>query len=328
MSRSDAVRRRGTFRALLMLALVAAIVLPVVGLRVLAKDSPEAVSRTGSVTLTPGHRLLYVVDGHVASLSLTGTAISLHGTPVVSDLLCARVYAAHGTGLCLRKINAVAWSATVLDRDLQATTTWPMAGEPALARVSPSGRMVAWTALTRGSSLSGSFSAVTSVVDTSTGTQVEDLAAYTVTKGKHGPRLHGTQVWGVTFVDDDRFYATVSHDGTRYLAVGSIHDRTLRTIAEDVTNPAVSPDGRRVAFVRPGVGERGRGLLAVMNLRTHGTVEFGEQRGVVDQPIWIDARTIGYVVRDDAGRSSIWSTPLGGGTPELLVDDAQSPSPL
>lgn len=328
MSRNDAVRRRGTFRALLMLALLAAIVLPAVGLRVLSKDSPEAVSETGSVTLTPGYRMLYVVEGHVASLPLTGTAISDHGTPVVSDLLCARVYASNGTGLCLRKINAVSWSATVLDRNLKATTTWPLAGEPALARVSPSGRLVAWTALTRGSSLSGSFSAVTSVVDTSTGTQVDDLATYTATRGLHGPKLHDSQVWGVTFVDDDRFYATLSNGGTRYLAVGSIHDRTLRTIAEDVTSPAVSPDGKWVAFIRPGVGERGRGLLAVMNLRTHGTVEFGDQRGVADQPIWLDPRTIAYVLRDDAGKPSIWSTPLGGGTPELLVDNAESPSPL
>lgn len=328
MSRNDAIRRRGTFRALLMVALLAAIVLPAVGLRLLSKDTPEAVSQTGTVTLTPGNRMLYVVDGHVASLPLAGTTISSHGTPVVSDMLCARVYAAHGTGLCLRKTNAVSWSATVLDRNLKATTTWPLTGEPALARVSPSGRLVAWTALTKGSSLSGSFSAVTSVVDTSTGDQVDDLAAYDATKGKSGPKLHGSQVWGVTFVDDDRFYATLSNGGTRYLAVGSIHDHTLRTIAEDVTSPAVSPDGKWVAFVHPGAGERGRGRLAVMNLRTHAIVDLSDQRGVSDQPAWLDGKTIAYVLRDDEGRASIWSTPLAGGAPDLLVDNADSPSPL
>lgn len=328
MSSNHANRRKGVRRALLMLLLLVVVLLPVIGIRVLGKDEPEAVSSTGDVTLTPGDRMVYVVEGHVASVSLADNGGSSHGTPVVSDLLCARVYAAHGTGLCLRKNTAVSWSATVLDRHLEATSTWPMAGEPVLARVSPSGRMVAWTALTRGTSLTGSFAAVTSVVDTAKGEEIKDLSAFTARVGPEHRVTKGHQVWGLTFVDDDRFLVTLSADGRRYLARGRLSTRELTTIARDVTSPALSPDGKQVAFLR--TGEQGRGArLAVMDLRTRKVRLLGDQAGVTDQPVWFDAATVGYVVRDAAGHPTIWSTGVGAGArPALVLDNAESPSPL
>jgi hypothetical protein len=328
VSRNHANRRKGAQRALLLLALMAVVLLPIIGIQVLGKEEPEAVSATGDVTLTAGNRMLYVVEGHVASVSLADTASSSQGNPVVSDLLCATVYAAHGTGICLRKNNAVSWSATVLDRNLKATSTWPMAGAPALARVSPSGRMVAWTALTKGTSLSGSFSAVTSVVDTVEGEEVKDLSEFSARVGRAHKATKEFQVWGVTFIDDDRFLATVSADGKRYLARGLLSARTLTTIAPDVTNPALSPDGTRVAFVRTG-SSSSDDRLAVMDLRTRAVRNVGDQPGVIDQPVWFDAETIGYVVRDAAGHSTIWSTGLAPtDRPELVLDNAGSPSPL
>lgn len=310
-----------------MLTLLAVVLLPIIGIRVLGKEPPEAVSATGDVTLTAGNRMVYVVEGHVAAVSLADTASSSQGDPVVSDLLCATVYAAHGTGICLRKNNALSWSATVLDRNLEATSTWPMAGAPALARVSPSGRMVAWTALTEGTSLRGSFSTVTSIVDTGTGEEVKDLSTFTARTGRDHEVTKDYQVWGVTFLDDDRFLATVSAGGKRYLARGLLSTQTLTTFAADVTSPAVSPDGTRVAFLRTG-GE-GSGQLAVMDLRTRAVREIGDQPGIIDQPVWFDAETVGYVVRDAAGHPTIWSIGLApGARPELVLDNAESPSPL
>lgn len=327
MSSHHANRRTGVRRALLALALLVVVLLPVIGIRVLSKEEPEAVSATGDVTLTPGNRMVYVVEGHVAAVSLADTGASAHGTPVVSDLLCARVYAAHGTGLCLRKNTAVSWSATVLDQGLEATSTWPMAGRPALARVSPSGRMVAWTAFTKGSSFSGSFTTVTSVVDTAKGEEVKDLSAFTARVGPDHTKAKGYQVWGITFIDDDEFLATLSLDGRRYLARGRLSTRSMTTIAPDVTNPALSPDRKRVAFVRTGATGRGA-RLAVMDLASRSVRDLDEERRVIDQPVWFDARRVGYVVRDAGGRSSVWSTRLGGGRPDLVLDDAESPSPL
>jgi hypothetical protein len=308
------------------LALLAVVLLPVIGIRILGKEEPEAVSATGDVTLTAGNRLLYVVGGHVASVSLADTAASSQGDPVVSDLLCATVYAAHGTGVCLRKNTAVSWSATVVDRNLEATSTWPMAGPPALARVSPSGRMVAWTALTRGTTLSGDFSVVTSVVDTVKGDEVKDLSAFTARVGPKHKVTKGYQVWGLTFVDDDRFLATVDVGDKHYLARGELCTQTLTTIAPDVTNPALSPDGARVAFVRV---DGGINRLALLDLRTRAVRNIGDQPGVSGQPVWFDDQTVGYVVRDDEGRPTIWSTGIyPGARPELVVDGAESPSPL
>jgi hypothetical protein len=303
---------------MVLIALVV-LLLPVIGLRLLDRES-ETVSVTGDVTLTPGNRMIYVVDGHVASLARSDTGLATRAAPVVSELLCARVHASAGTGLCLRRNNAVSWSATVLDRDLEATSTWPLVGQPALARVSPSGRMAAWTALEKGRSFSGGFSAVTSIVDTADGTLVEDLEAFSVRRD--GRTLKGHQVWGVTFADNDRFYATVSVGSRTWLAVGSVGKRQLRTVRGDVSLPAVAPDGRRLAVVH-------EGRLALFNPGTRKLTDLGEQRRVADQPVWLDARTVAYVLRDDAGRSSIWSLQPGSGQrPELLVDGAESPSPL
>jgi dipeptidyl aminopeptidase/acylaminoacyl peptidase len=327
VSSNHANRRKGVRRALLALALLVVVLLPVIGIRVLGKEEPEAVSATGDVTLTPGNRMVYVVEGHVAAVSLADTGAASHGTPVVSALLCARVYAAHGTGLCLRKNTAVSWSATVLDQHLAATSTWPMAGRPALARVSPSGRMVAWTALTEGTSLSGSFAAVTSVVDTAKGEEIKDLSAFSARVGPDHTKVKGYQVWGVTFIDDDSFLATIGVDGHRYLARGRLSTQEMSTIAQDVSNPALSPDGKRVAFVRAGATGRGA-RLAVMDLASRTVRDLDEDRRVTDQPVWFDARTVGYVVRDAGGQSSVWSTRVGGSRPDLVLDDAESPSPL
>lgn len=328
MSKHATSDERGLFRALIKVAAIAVVVLlPVIGLKMLPEDG-ESLSATGTIALGPGQRMLYVLDEHVTALPLTPAGQATAGAPVVSDLICARVYAARSTGLCLRRTNAVSWSATLLDRNLQPTTSWTLPGAPAQARVSPSGRMVAWTALESGTALSGSFSAITSIVDTVSGSQVDNLETFAVTTGRDRKKITGHQVWGVTFRDDNRFYATIGVGGKRYLAVGDVDKRTLRTIQADGSNPAVSPDGRKLAFIRPGSGERGHGRLAVLDLATKAVTDLGDQRAVSEQPVWFTNEVVGYVIRSADGTPSIWTTSLDRRSrPVLLVDAADSPSP-
>ncbi len=305
-------------------AILLVLLLPVIGLKFLSSgEDAELVSATGDVTLTPGNRMLFVTSGHVASLALAPDGTS-GGSPVVANLLCDRFHAASGTGLCLRPTNAVAWSATVVDRNLEATATYPLTGTPVLARVSPSGNLAVWTTLTSGATLGGDFSAKTAVVDTRTTSQVDDLSTFTATfKGKP---LTGFQVWGVSFVDDDRFFATVFADGKRRLAEGSMSARTLTAFGVDGTNPEVSPDGTRLAFIHD-AGRGGRGHLAMMDIASRQVTDLGDQREVADQPAWLGAELIAYVVRAVDGTPSIWTTsPEATDRPDLLRDAAESPS--
>ena len=55
-------------------------------------------------------------------------------------------------------------------------------------------------------------------------------------------------VRGVTFVDDDTFYATVAAGGSTWLVEGDLTDRTLTSVSRDAESPSLSPDGTRVAF--------------------------------------------------------------------------------
>lgn len=325
MSRSGATSPDGRLRALLIGAVLLAILIPVIGLMLLSGDDTELVSSTGDVTLAPGNRMIYVTDGHVASLSLAADGTSA-GEPVIADLLCGRIHAAAGTGLCLRRTNAVAWSATVVDQNLAATATFPLTGTPALARVSPSGNLVAWTTLTSGTALGGNSTTATAVVDRRGDSQVIDLSTFTARlKGKP---LTDFQVWGVSFLDDESFFATVVVGDERHLALGSMSTRTLKAFDIDGANPEVSPDGKRIAFIHD-AGRAGRGHLAVMEIESRQVTDLGDQRGISDQPAWLSDDLIAYVVVSDDGTPSIWTTSADpAGRPLLLRDRADSPSSL
>ena len=51
-----------------------------------------------------------------------------------------------------------------------------------------------------------------------------------------------------------------------------------------------------------------------------------ETRSVDDQIAWLDDDHLIYGVPHDGGRSDVWVSPLSGGTPSVLVPDADSPA--
>ena len=58
---------------------------------------------------------------------------------------CQRAYAASGTLICLRPALPMGFEAVVFDREMVPRKTIDLWGTPSRARVSPSGRLVAWT---------------------------------------------------------------------------------------------------------------------------------------------------------------------------------------
>ncbi|MEV4639739.1 hypothetical protein AB0J80_20515 [Actinoplanes sp. NPDC049548] len=288
------------------------------------RSTVAASAPTGS--LDPGRRLLVVIDRHLAVVPAgddTGT---------VAAVECVRAYAAAGTGVCLRQRNPWAYEVVVLDGAYRPRRTLEIPGLPNRARVSASGRMVAWTTFVGGDSYAGGgFSTRTGVLDTRTGISVGTLEQFAVIREGRPYRSADLNFWGVTFAaDDNRFYATMASRGGRYLVRGDFAARTVTVLRGNVECPSLSPDGTRVAFKQAVGGDPARGWrLSVLDLATMRTVATAETASVDDQAAWLDGATLAYTLRTSDGTPAVWAVPADGtGRPRLLVPGAESPAPL
>jgi hypothetical protein len=122
----------------------------------------------------------------------------------------------------------------------------------------------------------------------------------------------------------------MSSAGHRYLVVGDVAAQTVRTLADNVECPSLSPDRTRLVFKAAIGGDPARGWrLSVLDLATLARTPLAETRSVDDQAAWFDNRTVMYAVGRGAGRADVWSAAADGtGTPAILVPDAESPTPL
>ncbi|MFK4850369.1 TolB family protein [Microbacterium sp. ZW T6_19] len=244
-----------------------------------------------------------------------------------TGLECNRFYAAGDTAVCVSVEGSLkpTTKVEVLDADLTPTETFTYSGVPTRARVSPSGRMVAWTVFVTGDNYAGTnFSTRTGIYDRDTGRIVDSLEG--IPLYIDGERVHRVDVnyWGVTFAeDDDTFYATVSTAGTTYLVEGDVSEWSATALRENVECPSLSPDGTRIVFkkrVNDSVDDPWR--LYVLDLATMQETPLAEDRSVDDQAAWIDDDTVAYGV--DGG---VWSVSAdGAGQPELIAEDASSPA--
>jgi hypothetical protein len=254
------------------------------------------------------------------------------GPRTASGVKCLRFYAAAGTGICLQAVRGPvneSYRAVVLDSRLHTTRTVALAGIPTRARVSPSGRMVAWTVFVGGDSYAvGTFSTRTSILDTRTGVLQPTLEDYDVTRDGHRVRAADVNFWGVTFADDTHFYATLATGGHTYLIRGDTTTRTAVTLRTNVECPSLSPDGTRIAFKKrvPGLSSDAPWRLYVLDLATLRDHPTAETRDVDDQAVWTDDHTLSYALPGDYG-SDLYTVPAdGSGAPRLLTDSALSPA--
>ncbi|MEC4019937.1 TolB family protein [Streptomyces sp. H27-D2] len=291
-------------------------------------------TRAGAVSLREPGRLLFrnlawgPARDRIASVPLAAAS----GPRTTGPRDCLRFHAAAGTGICLRSKGGVVprYEAVLLDARLTPVRHFAVPGVPTRARVSPSGRLVAWTVFVSGDSYAGgTFSTRTAVYDTRTGTLHPSLEAFTVFKDGRRHRAADHNFWGVTFAaDDNTFYATLATGGRTYLVEGDLARRTLRTVHENAECPSLSPDGTRVAFKKRVLGRPADApwRLTVLDLRTGAETALAERTSVDDQALWLDGRTLLYALPGDFG-ADLWSVPVdGGGSPRRVVVSGTSPA--
>jgi hypothetical protein len=325
------VTRRVVFALLAALALTAV----AIGYGVSAKAREHTpVAAADELSLAAGPRIMFRSTAPDSKGHLAFVAKGDPGGPrSVSALSCLRVYAAGGTGTCLRQDGALStFQIAILDTNLNVKKAIPLVGVPNRTRVSADGRMVAWTVFVAGDSYNhGRFSTRAGLIDLETEDMVDSLEFLSVTLDGHRYTAADLNFWGITFAgDDNHFYATMSTAGHRYLVEGDIAAKTVRTIAQNVECPSLSPDGRRIAFKSAINGDPAKGWrLSVLDLASGARTPLAETRSVDDQPSWLDPNTIGYAVPRGAGDSDIWTVPAdGSGTPRLLIPHAESPAAL
>lgn len=271
----------------------------------------------GTLDLTRAGTVIYVgQDGRVHQLA--------GGADAGSGPACLRAYAAAGTLVCLRATGLPdGYEVVAYDRSLRERVSLPVWGTPSRARVSPSGRLIAWTVFRSGDSYlaPGGFSTTAGIYDLTTGAHYGSLEDFTSFVDGRELTAGDRNFWGVTFAGDDRtFYATLSSGGRIWLMRGDLTTRRLEAITENVECPSLSPDGTRIAYkLRSGPAWR----LHVLDLGTGAHHPLAETSDVDDQPAWLDNDTVGY-----SRGVTLYSVPADGTGEPRALHPGTSPAAL
>jgi hypothetical protein len=267
--------------------------------------------------------------GHAAVVPLAAPG----GPRAFTPASCERVYATAQDAICLSAERGLVtrYKARLLDGDWSPVRELPLTGLPSRARLSRDGSLVATTTFVFGDSYAnpGQFSTRTIVTRTD-GAVVGDLEKFKLIVDGKVITAADKNMWGVTFADDDRFFATAASGGKTWLVEGSLTRRVVTALRGDVECPSLSPDRTRIAFKKHGDLPAGTWRLAVYDLRTGQETMLSETRSIDDQVEWLDDSTIVYGLprsTGDTASSDVWRVPADGtGEPQLLIRDAWSPA--
>jgi hypothetical protein len=285
-----------------------------------APGAPRAVLPSRGPAVVYQH---VVRDGDYAHV-----AILAGGKRTFAPLVCERVYAAAGRGLCLTGEDGLTgprFKVAEFDAGFRVRHELTVSGLLSRARVSADGRYGAVTGFVTGHSYAdgNQFSTTTTLIDMAHGGKLADLEQFRVTHDGRAVTAQDRNFWGVTFArDSDRFYATMRTGGRTYLIAGSIRGRSAHTLHENVECPSLSPDGTRVAYKKRVDDGSVIWRLHVLDLRTMRDTALAEPRMVDDQAEWLDDDTVLYGLE-----GSIWSVPAdGSGAPREYIKGGLSPA--
>ena len=300
---------------------------------------PSAAETTAPADATDGARILFRNTaagqgyGHVATVPLTQPG----SARAVLDLVCDRVAATADAISCLRSERGItpSYDARIYDAagEIQQLE-WPLPGVPSRTRFSPDGSLVATTSFVTGHAYASiGFSTETVIHRVADGESLGSLEEWSLIVEGEPSTPVDRNYWGVTFIDDTSFYATVgmTTSGTTHLVKGDIATRTMTSVIEGVECPSLSPDGTLIAFKRVtgGAGPSVHWTPAVYDIAS-GTVTVldAETRNIDDQITWLDDETLLYGMPNDTpGDSDVWALDADGtGEPRMLIPHAWSPA--
>ncbi len=256
------------------------------------------------------------------------------GQRAVLDSTCERVYATPTGGVCLTADRGIVttYGITELDANLSPTASSQLAGSPSRARMSRDGSLISTTTFVTGHAYSDTSFSTDTIIRRTGGEVIGSIEGFATTVDGHPLTEVDRNFWGVTFIDDDTFYATATSNtiGKTWLVKGSIPARTMTSVRTDAECPSIAPDRTRVAYkTRRGNPAPGHWNIAVLDLATGNETILAETRSVDDQVEWLDDNTILYALSRDGseGQSDVWQVPADGtGAPTVFIPDATSPS--
>ena len=255
------------------------------------------------------------------------------GARAFTGVACDRVDAVPQRASCLRTVRGVltTFEADLYDESWQRIRSWPLPGIPSRTRLSDDGTLLTSTSFVTGHSYAGgAFSTETVVRALEPGRDDPgDIEQFALVVDGERVDVADRNMWGVTFVGGDEFYATAASAslGRTWLVRGDFATRTLTAVRTNAECPSISPDRTRVAYKVDRGGQHWG--VAVLDLATGEEVELGESRSVDDQVEWLDDDTVLYGLprEDETGVSDVWALDLApGATPRILVPLAWSPS--